>query len=582
MLIRLCIEYPVIGIPVVVIIIFFFVAGGQRGTTAYQSSVLRRGGDVMEQNAKNQSLLEMRQHDPNFSEPAFCQRVSAAFFKIQNAWVAQDLKTVRPFISDGVYERFLLQFAEQKAVGYRDQLQNVALDGVSIADVSSTGVFDEIAVRIGARAADFRVSLTDGRIVGGSTDVTSFVEIWTFLRKRGAVTDTSRRGLMEGHCPNCGAPIEMNESASCTQCKALLRSGQFDWVLSEITQASEWDGGNRPDVASLAPLRAQDPGFDPVAVEDRVSVMFWRKAAADRLGKIDPLRKVAEDGLCETYAKYLQANSDGERRYIGECAVGAVHVLGYVPAGPDDRFERLGVEVCWSGMWFSTRADGKVRPLSQPILTRSLFIIGRNAGSKTEAGGDIISAHCPNCGAPFSDAAANACEYCKTVLNDGGHGWILLDMPVVTDPRARQFLLGLNGSPRAPLRDAGLLAWAVKTAAADGTIDDREKQLLANFASQREIGPDQLNWMMTAAMNGSLETPAPANPEELRMWLTAMAKVAQADGVLSRPEIDLLETLGRRGGLSDYDLKLLLRQAQGEQYQAAQAALRGNRINAKL
>jgi hypothetical protein len=435
LLIQLLFHYPIIGIPLLIVVVYVIYAQRQRGGGDDQSGFMQRGDEVIDPQLESNILATLRQHDPQFSEPAFCQRVATAFYKIQQAWTEQDLKLVRPFISDGVHERFSLQFAEQRDAGVRDVLQGLAIDDVRIADVSAAGVFDEIAVRIAAHAADFRVGIADGQPRGGSMAVEPFVEVWSFLRKRGALTDMSKSGLMEGNCPNCGAPIEINESANCLRCKALLRSGEYDWVLSEITQESEWERSTQRPVPGLAALRRQDPGFDSLAMEDRASVMFWRKAAANRLGKIDPLRKMASEPFCKWYAARLSPAGDGTRSFIGECAVGSVQMVGFIPGDSSSEFERALIEIRWSG-----------RRAGVPVVARTLFVLGRKAGSQTDAGKSISSAHCPNCGAPQSSDMSNACDYCHTTLNDGAHGWVLVELAAFSSPRGEELLSSLSAA----------------------------------------------------------------------------------------------------------------------------------------
>ena len=95
LLFRLIFDYPVIGIPLLIFIIFLVYQGGQQGTNAWQSSVIRRGSPFIDQQQLDNSVSLIRQHDPNFNDQAFCQRVTAAFLKIQQAWTAQDLNAVR-------------------------------------------------------------------------------------------------------------------------------------------------------------------------------------------------------------------------------------------------------------------------------------------------------------------------------------------------------------------------------------------------------------------------------------------------------------------------------------------------------
>ena len=60
------------------------------------------------------------------------------------------------------------------------------------------------------------------------------------LRRPGAKT-LARPGLLEGHCPSCGASLPIADAAQCAACKSWVNSGEHDWVLVTITQASEWE-----------------------------------------------------------------------------------------------------------------------------------------------------------------------------------------------------------------------------------------------------------------------------------------------------------------------------------------------------
>ena len=76
-------------------------------------------------------------------------------------------------------------------------------------------------------------------------------------------------GLLEGNCPNCGAAVgQLNQSAVCEHCEAVLRSGQFDWVLVEITQASEYVPGVDSMIAGETQVQAIDPDFTVTHLED--------------------------------------------------------------------------------------------------------------------------------------------------------------------------------------------------------------------------------------------------------------------------------------------------------------------------
>ncbi|HSI33775.1 MAG TPA: Tim44-like domain-containing protein, partial [Tepidisphaeraceae bacterium] len=224
-LIQLCYYFPYIGIPLVILIGVGIMMAGKGTKGAYQSRVIRRGTAAEERGAEGAVAARVREADPAFDPGAFVARARDAFMKIQRAWGAQDLTGVRPFISDAVYERFTLQFAEQKALGFRNVLDKAEVREASLAHGEAGRAFDEVSVRFVAYGVDRKVSLKDASDMGNDGG-REFAEVWTFLRKRGAQTKAGKPGLIEGNCPNCGGAVEMNQSAKCGYCGAALRSGE--------------------------------------------------------------------------------------------------------------------------------------------------------------------------------------------------------------------------------------------------------------------------------------------------------------------------------------------------------------------
>ena len=591
-LIRLAIAYPYVGVPALVVVGFLAYRVYGTGATAYQSSVIRRGTSYVNSSRRDMNLRALMADDPGFYQALFIQRATDAFVKIQSAWAQQNLASVRAFVSDGIHERFSLQFEEQRYFGYRNQVQNVRVARVEIAAVEFDEVFQELALRITASADDYNVSLADGRQVG-QRHSSQFTEIWSYVRRRGAQTKAGAAGLIEGNCPNCGSAIEMNQSANCQYCGAVLRSGEHDWVLVEITQECEWDGrpaGIRPGVLEL---RKRDPGFNVQSLEDMASVMFWRRCAAERIGRADPLRKVATEAYCGKFmAEWRQRAQDlWTRGFFAVCGVGSVDVRGIVSDGD---FDRALVEVRWSGKRFVADGASAARPTGQELVARSLLVLRRNAGAQTNVTQAVSSAHCPSCGAPESNSAASSCEFCGTALADGRR-WVLEDVLSLHDGAARAWLERLHrpalpaagsqapgafavaGGWMEPADRVGLLAWMISMVLADGEIDERERAMLTSVAKQRKIGQERLDSMVKAAMAGQLQVPQPADRDEAREWIGAMAAMALADGKLARQELALLQEAGRRIGLATYDLNQILKQKKAELYATARSALREKR-----
>ena len=185
-------------------------------------------------------LEALKTKDPNFNEQMFLDRAQAAFFALQQAWMNRNLEPARIYMSDGIYHRWKVQVDGMIAAHKRNVLENLVIGGVRIVKVQTDPNFDALTVRIDASAADYEVD-DNNRILSGSRQNQPFTEYWTFIRS-GSARTRAGEGAEITQCPNCGAPLSINESGVCSYCKAVVTSGQFGWVLDNITQASEWQG----------------------------------------------------------------------------------------------------------------------------------------------------------------------------------------------------------------------------------------------------------------------------------------------------------------------------------------------------
>ncbi len=189
-----------------------------------------------------EDLAALQAKDPNFNQQMFLDRAQAAFFALQKAWMDRNLEPARVYMSDGIYHRWKTQIDAMIAAHKKNMLDNLVIGGVQIVKVQTDPNFDTITVRIDASAADYEVDdTTANKVIYGSRQNQNFTEYWTFIRSGSARTKAGE-GAEVTQCPNCGAPLSINESGVCSYCKAVVTSGQFGWVLDNITQASEWQG----------------------------------------------------------------------------------------------------------------------------------------------------------------------------------------------------------------------------------------------------------------------------------------------------------------------------------------------------
>ncbi|HYM49240.1 MAG TPA: Tim44-like domain-containing protein [Candidatus Limnocylindrales bacterium] len=189
----------------------------------------------------DQGMAALQAKDPNFNEQVFNDRAQTTFFALQKAWVDRNLEPARVYLSDAIYHRWKMQIDQMMAAHKRDVLENLVVGGIRVVKVQTDANFDSITVRIDAAATDYTVDDQSGRMVSGSRQQQPFTEYWTFTRS-GTVRTKAGESAEITQCPNCGAPLTINESGVCQYCKAVVTTGQFGWVLGNITQASEWQG----------------------------------------------------------------------------------------------------------------------------------------------------------------------------------------------------------------------------------------------------------------------------------------------------------------------------------------------------
>ena len=65
---------------------------------------------------------------------------------------------------------------------------------------------------------------------------------WTMIRTKGAKSFEQTADAAK-NCPNCGAPLDLNATAKCQYCGAVIQSADFDWVIKTIKGISQQTSG---------------------------------------------------------------------------------------------------------------------------------------------------------------------------------------------------------------------------------------------------------------------------------------------------------------------------------------------------
>ncbi len=177
--------------------------------------------------------------DPEATDAALAARLALIYGEINAAWNALDLSKARPFVSDSLFDYLQYWIEAYQRQGLRNVTQGVHMTQSTITKVVRDRYYDAVTFRVWGTGPDYTVDQKSGKVVGGDPrHDRPYTEYWTLLRGAGARGKPST----EKNCPNCGAPLAINQSGECEHCGAKVTSGRFDWVLSEIEQDDSYTG----------------------------------------------------------------------------------------------------------------------------------------------------------------------------------------------------------------------------------------------------------------------------------------------------------------------------------------------------
>ncbi len=223
----------VIVIAVVVVVILVKSKTGNNRASVHQSSPMQMS-DTSSVNLHNLSLL--KEKDPNFSEAAMLSKVEHLFISSQIAYADQDYEPMRPFFSNALFEQHVKQIHDKKARGERNVVSEMAVLSSKLENFSEDGHNEYLDVWLRVKYKSYIGRIDNPEIVvSGSKTRTFYLDFrWQFTRSAGRTTDAATDAVKTGNCPNCGAPINLNQSGKCEYCGSVISTTEYDWVLSKI------------------------------------------------------------------------------------------------------------------------------------------------------------------------------------------------------------------------------------------------------------------------------------------------------------------------------------------------------------
>lgn len=552
-IVRLLFElpFPLNIISVGIVLVIAFVIYRKTKQTVQQQTVLNQlptGTGVK----KAKGYDNFIKNNPDFNEESFKANVKTAFMKIQDAWQSQDISAIRKFISDGVYQRFNTQFKMMQLLKQKNTLTDITVKNIYIDKIDSDGLYDIIHAAIHASINDNFVSQLDSSLNSGGKE--EFVEYWSFMKKRGK----PRVDIYQtDNCPNCGAPLptDMGELSKCASCGTLTNSGEFDWVLSEITQADDYIS-EHPKLALSARLSEKIRGlidenedFSVQMIEDKASNGYLQMVTATALNDPSIMRRFVSDAVFEKVKGWMTAGTVAFNRiYLND-----VYLIG---VSETEGMHNLSIAIKTS--FQRVKIDGTRVTILDPVVTSKtdVIIMSRDIGAK-KSSGSIYAHSCPNCGAPVENSLDLKCKYCGSLFNSTGAEWIITgimsaeEYEAYRSEHAADYSYSVSTSLIDKLYDVRDFAInnVMVVIAADGVIDQKERYFAEGIAKKWGYNLDKLEPFFTMAMNRGLVIRMPDNTKKREKIFALMEKAAAADENITPEEQQVLDAIRQQYGI---------------------------------
>ena len=172
--------------------------------------------------------------DPNFSASNMREKLANVYVQMQNGCTARDIEAIRPYFTDALYQQLDRQIRSLKANKRINVVERIAVLDVNLRGFFQEGGNDHLVAELKTRITDYTVDEDTGALLSGSKTAEKFMTYeWDLSRPTGTLTEAAG-ATTQRHCPNCGAPLSVNESAKCPYCDTVITFRDHNWTIYAV------------------------------------------------------------------------------------------------------------------------------------------------------------------------------------------------------------------------------------------------------------------------------------------------------------------------------------------------------------
>jgi hypothetical protein len=179
-------------------------------------------------------LAAIAAHDPGFTVSTLTGWTTTVTEVIGQSLVTLDATPARPVMANGLFH------AHQAVLELRARAE-VSCSGSwratepTVVAAARTPLLDEVRIRVHCTGTYTERHTPTGLLL---REATTWSQDLTFGRSASAVSPPGG-GLPAGHCPRCGAPLDIDQDGVCGYCRGIVTAGHDDWVLVAWQRADQ-------------------------------------------------------------------------------------------------------------------------------------------------------------------------------------------------------------------------------------------------------------------------------------------------------------------------------------------------------
>lgn len=168
----------------------------------------------------------VKQTEQNFDAELF-KKWSKEIFLCVKAGTVEELKIVKNFMTEGMYDKLVYQMQQFEKDGLDYITEDVLIEKIQIADYARWDTKEEIKVLVRAKMKEYILQKNKDKVLRGSRKrgITKKF-IMTFVKR-----DIKEQEGFVTNCPNCGAETTQTELGKCRYCNTIIFPIRYNWTL---------------------------------------------------------------------------------------------------------------------------------------------------------------------------------------------------------------------------------------------------------------------------------------------------------------------------------------------------------------